>query len=259
MKYIKRQILLEKHEGRSEGIDLEKAIEFFRTNCSQYNPNLKTIYRGVRKFGRNYSIVKPSDSKRPAGFSDTTYLNFIDGSPYWKDYPKRRESIICTTHKSVAYEYGTAYVVIPTNNAKIAVAPEEDFQECFDKFHSYFGEPIYRLDEMLPHDSKLRESGEGYSFEQIKQIFEAGEFNEIPFSFKYRQYMEKENLSGLDVFNEMLEWSTPDGNDFMKYIYNGKTKMPILNDDTEPEVWTDADCLLIRHDHYYNFINEALK
>ena len=85
-----------------------------------------------------YTIVRPSSATREAGFSNTTYLNIIDDSEMWSEYPDRRKSIICSTSDDISKSFGRLYVVIPTDNAKFGVCPDYDFQQCFDKFDIKF-------------------------------------------------------------------------------------------------------------------------
>jgi len=251
MKYIKRQRLL---EGRREKMELEDAVKFFKEHCTQYNPKLTTIYRGIKGadyLHDYYNVIKPSEYIRSAGHSNTTYLNIIDNSESWKNYPKRRKSIICSTSRDVAHFYGEVHVVIPVNNSNFDVCPDYDFQKCFDNFNIKFGTPIYRVDEMFDSNK------EGYSYEDFKRMMISNEYNPVEFSFDYRQYVSENNLTGEDIYNEMIENISPTNNGFKTFRYNGSRDISTLNDirllDSN-EVWTSDDCLLITETRYKGFL-----
>lgn len=253
MKYIKRHKLI---EGRSQNVELSEVIKFYKERCTQYNPKLNIIYRGVRddkELYNSYAIVKPSEHERSAGYSNTTYVNIIDNLESWSDYPKRTKSIICSTDRGVSKCYGEVYVVIPTDNAHFGVCPYYDFQQCFKKFSSKFGIGIYRINELLGN----RESG--YSFEEFKYAMKSGDFNQVELSFDYRQYMSENKLSGIDVMNEMFEMLSPNVNEFRTFDYDGKTDISNLDKiqflDSN-EVWTSDDCILIKAMYYRQFLRE---
>lgn len=253
MKYIKRHKLL---EGRSVSVELEEAIKFFRERCTQYNPKLSIIYRGVRdskELYDNYTIVKPSEHIREAGHSNTTYLNIIDNLDSWSEYPKRRKSIICSTAKEVAKSFGEPYVVIPTDNALFGVCPDYDFQSCFNEFNQKFGIPIYRIDELFGYKK------EGYSFEEFKKKMINDEYNQVEFSFKYRQYVSDNNLIGVDILEDMFEYISPEKNKFRLFKYDGISDISNLNKikylDSN-EVWTSDDCILVKAIYYKTFLRK---
>jgi len=257
MKYIKQQSIIKEHNGRSVELFLDDAIKIFKTKCSDYNIDNTTIYRGIRTSMRTpYLEVSPKKYKRSAGYSNTTYLNFIDGSESWSSYPKRRESIICSTSDSTADAYGDLYVVIPFNGAKFGVCPSDDFQNSFDVFTRRFGLKIYQLDELF------YDSGDGvYEYNEIKQKIETGDYNKVTLSYSYKQYKSENEISDEDMFKEILECSSPEKNGFNISSVSEIKEIPNKNENPSEgnEVWTDFDCLLIHYDYYHKFLEELQK
>jgi hypothetical protein len=80
------------------------------------------------------NLKKTRDSKDNHEF----YFTFIRESKYWKGYPKRENSIICTTSKFYMNKFqknyslsSYKYQIIPENNTTIAVCPLSDIIYAF--------------------------------------------------------------------------------------------------------------------------------
>lgn len=118
-------------------IDLEpsKAILMLR---SQYNEawnqileNGPLLFRGLTDGPKICGYVDPKIRYKPSKETKNYYQFIMDSLPEWSAYPKRGNSIICSTSDHTAKFYGDVYVVIPANGAKFAIAPEDDVHECF--------------------------------------------------------------------------------------------------------------------------------
>lgn len=252
MKYIKRQLISENYKGRSNNVSIENAISIFKENCSDYDFKAPKIYRGIRhtkKLGK-FAVVSPSEYKRMGGYSNTTYLNLIDGSDAWKDYPKRRESIICSTSETTAHSFGRTYIVIPYNNAIFGVCPSYDFQVCFSDFSKIFGFKLHRLDNLF-----LGNSSRVYDYNEIKKKIEEKDINMVEFSYAYKQHIIDNNISGRQIFNHMLELSAPERNNF-KIVHQSDIEVHNLFT-LGRELWTDSDCLLIDSSYYDKFLEQV--
>ncbi len=249
MKYIKQHRLIqESRKGRTQSISLEDSISIFKNNCSDYDYKSPVIFRGIRNAHSigEYNVIKPKEHKREGGYSNTTYLNLIDGSESWEKYPNRRESIICSTSKVVAGSFGAVYVVIPFDNAKFGVCPSYDFQQSFVDFRSMFGFNLHNIDSFL----NIRY---GATYDEIKKMILSGDYNSVELSSAYQQHISDNNISNEEIFKHILELTAPDRNGF-KVVSQSEL---VNGDNLGHEAWTDSNCLLIKSTHYNNFLLEA--
>jgi hypothetical protein len=76
-------------------------------------------------------FTKPKLMKRKSRYTTNHYTKLMDTLPSWKSYPKRSQSIICTTSPRRAKEFGPSFYILPLNGAKIGVCPEYDLWESF--------------------------------------------------------------------------------------------------------------------------------
>lgn len=135
-------------EGRSEALSYDDAMTLLRTKCTHFK-ELKDntgggLYRGVKSGGPDYMLVKPSQFTRtslksnPAagGVPYNYYTLIMDNSPYFKKYPKRSQSIICASNRSLADIYGDVYQVYPFDGSKIVECASDDIWDSFEKLDS---------------------------------------------------------------------------------------------------------------------------
>jgi len=91
----------------------------------------RIIYRGV--LGNNDDIyeVNPQTASRRSRNTANIYTLFVDNDPSWADYPKRSQSLICTSDYQFALGYGHPYVVLFENNSEIGLCPSNDWWDSF--------------------------------------------------------------------------------------------------------------------------------
>ena len=101
--------------------------------------NNKILYRGASYVGP-YVVTDAFKLKRQsANLYSNYYMSLFSGKlPSWKSFPKRSNSIICTTCREDAKEYvhdssKVIYTVLPKNDALIGVANVRDFWEATRK------------------------------------------------------------------------------------------------------------------------------
>ena len=121
----------------------------------------KTIRTGI-PFIRNSNIEKDIIIQDPKQYHRKTldklhyHEYYIDYSPYWKEYPKRYNSLMFLSYDIVNHykkpiplllptaQYGKyTYFVFPENNCKIGVSPCEDFINSFINFFLKLNLHIY--------------------------------------------------------------------------------------------------------------------
>lgn len=120
---------------------ITKTQQFFKKHESQLKnalnayKNKNIIWRGVPTDNDEEMLfVDPTKFERKAA-NTHNYMNLLQSTlPSWKSYPKRNFSLICTTDKEYAWEYGDAYVVLPLGNPAIGICPTNDWFGCFPRY-----------------------------------------------------------------------------------------------------------------------------
>ncbi len=126
-------------ESRTQSIDEDKWIEITKKNCQKHIKGLKSgsvpgIYRGIGNFSDQFGMVDPTKGRPRVSANTSNHMTLlIDNLPSWKGYPKRSQSIICTTRAKTAQAYGWNgfYQVYPFDRCKIATAPAPDIWYSF--------------------------------------------------------------------------------------------------------------------------------
>jgi len=270
MKIVRyNEFILEKYDKeddtRTSVIKADSIIDYLNENVSWYMDNIKTIepiWRGIegskywvandKSSDINYEpILKVSPSKfiRRSKNTYNFYIELLDYSPYWLDYPKRSESIICSTDNNYAENYGYLYRVIPLKeNSKISVCSSQDVFDSFeylsDKINTISGigkENIASFNTWLRDTFELHfDSGYEEMLDKMNDVIEDIAFNDNELSHEFRHYVEE--LSG-QFIDDLEKWMSPIKNGFSLIKYNrnttGKDLIPFR------EVYTDADCILV--------------
>jgi hypothetical protein len=107
-----------------------------RKDCSDAIAAAKTnhiIYKGMtlNDTGEIW-LTNPALRERKSRNTKNYYTLMFDNLPSWRDYPKRSRSLICSSNKRVAGNYGDIYVILPFNGAKIAVCPANDIWDSIN-------------------------------------------------------------------------------------------------------------------------------
>ena len=98
-------------------------------HCSDAYQTARTpIWRGTGRNKAEIMMLDPSTGTRRSENTTNYYTMLMDNSPYMKGFPKRSNSLICTTRRKVAESYGNgkAYAIFPYNGTKIAICPGSD-------------------------------------------------------------------------------------------------------------------------------------
>jgi len=260
-------------DTRSNPLASDKPVlEIIKDKAPWYLENIKDItpiYRGLS--GNKYRdrddklykslLIDPSKHKRIARNTDNYYINILDNSPYWKGYPKRSESIICSTDYNRASAYGAVYRVIPLEeDSKCVVCPESDvfqsFPVLFDNLNKLnsnkqinsiasFNGWLGRAFDLDYDDSNNHEHFRKTITDTIRKIQElnSNDFNPNHFEWdiiNLATKIVKDKLRFNDFYNQLDEWMDPNINGFKLINYNRDTKI-----DHGHEIYTDSNCLLV--------------
>jgi len=97
------------------------------------------IYRGAAVKSSGVQYVEPAKFKRRSANTMNYYTEIVDNSDRWSMYPKRSQSLICSTDLATAYGYGTVYVVLPQGNPVIGICPAGDWWHSFPQLEPVLG------------------------------------------------------------------------------------------------------------------------
>lgn len=138
--------------GRGKWIDEDTAMELLSKKCGKsfdhYNKTGVVLYRGMPGNGDYYQI-DPKSSTRRSQYTDNYYTLVMDNDPRWSKFPKRSESLICTTREGKASGYGgTVMQVFPYDGANFGVASGDDIWESFEQ-NNLRGDSLGELNSFL--------------------------------------------------------------------------------------------------------------
>jgi len=239
--------------NRSKSISKELAIELIKSNCRDALKGTP-IYRGVRNFNTEYLYIDPSKYNRISANTSNYYTLINDNSPYWKKYPKRSKSIICSTDINQISMYGDGnFRVLPYDGAKIGVCPSRDYWVSFEK------QDIPILNQF--NDDLFDLMSKKYIFidETYKSIVDS--FNK----FSKLIYDDKSVLDNLGDYDYMFkDYNVKEG--FLKHIermFDPKKngfKLAKAGDKIpqQREVWTDSESILVNTGNVIELKREGL-
>ena len=121
-------------EGRSQPLETDKAVDLYKKKCKNYRWDDQLLYRGIKGSSLVPLYIDPKKHERKSRNTDNYYTLWTDNSKKWSTYPKRSESIICTSYRGYTLRYGQTYRVIPLDGATIGICPTEDWWNSFGKF-----------------------------------------------------------------------------------------------------------------------------
>lgn len=116
---------------RTIPIDEDQFFDLYKKNCKLYNPDRMKIYRGNRLLDDEDTAYAYSDprsaSPRPSRNTESFTMWLMENMDEWQKYPRRSQSLICSTTSSYARSYGRTFVVIPYDTARVGVCATSDF------------------------------------------------------------------------------------------------------------------------------------
>lgn len=126
-------------EGRTKTLSSDTALDLIENKCSKHVKGLQDmkrprIYRGIKTFNDEYGIVDPRQGRERLSANTSNHMTLLmDNLPSWKGYPKRSQSIICSTSIQTAQHYGWngVYHIYPTNGCNMGIVPTRDIWQSF--------------------------------------------------------------------------------------------------------------------------------
>jgi len=107
MKRYKAFILNEKLRSDTTELSYDEIRDIIKKNCKEFSLDDIPIYRGLGGVYLDYILLDPKNFDRKSLTDINTYNAIADHT--WRDYPKRKNSLICTTSKSYTGVFGNLY------------------------------------------------------------------------------------------------------------------------------------------------------
>jgi hypothetical protein len=244
-KYFLLENLIDNVESHITELTKEDFNDMKSYCCKDFDELDKPIYKGLNyrdmpKSIKSHLYFNPITKRKSANTKNYFTLLF-DNSPYLGEFPKRSESIICTSDYEQAESYAVhkPHRVIPFDGAKIAICPKSDIWISFpdvgwiDNFNDIISKNYHRmLDKNNIVHNELNDNDFNIFIEQLKKICE---FNgNEPFS-RFKPFPKS-----VDEFFKLL---SPYTNNFELMPYN-KYKLLSKEKYSKREIFTDSKCLL---------------
>jgi hypothetical protein len=213
--------------------------------CKDFHESDKPIYKGMNyrdmpKSISSYLYFNPITKRKSANTKNYFTLLF-DNSPYLGEFPKRSESLICTSNyeQAGAYAVHKPHRVIPFDGAKIAICPNQDiwfsFSETVGDIYNFNDTIHTNYSKRLDKNNHIELNDDDFNIfiEQLKKLCE---FDDNESFSKFKPFPKS-----VDEFFKLLN---PYKNGFQIMPYDEYKSLP-LDKYTHREIFTDSKCLLI--------------
>ncbi len=251
------------NESRSKFISNEEVKNLLHNECSDA---LKAFYKGKKLFRGYYdnkdyalSIDPKSGKPRKSAYTGSNYYTLLmDNLASWKKYPKRSQSVICSTSYTKAKEYtfsNNVYFVFPYNGSKFGVAPNDDIFTSFKMYDRYQIMGTGRkfntfLKDFLSISGNNTDKDWNTLLKAFKKYDKLRVYDDNILDFDIMQFDEftKKEYNGslLNTFNRLMN---PQKNDF-------RLTKDINTIPAEREVWTDGKCVMILMQEFDDVMKE---
>ena len=244
-------------QGRTKEIDKAKFLEIYNSKCIKLNESSDLIYRYIYGFEDDYGFVNPiGENKRVSAYDANNYYTLLlDNLPSWKNYPKRSESLICTSDVTNAMGrdfsgHGGVYIIIPFKNSNIAITSNYDIWLSFPELKDEL-----KMSDIATLNHVINELFDVYNISQ-KHTYES--FIELESYIKKDPKRIYSNLKSyfLERFNisQIIKQVKHVGiikffDDLLNPEYNGMKLITATDDMSLPrkrEIWTDGQSLVVR-------------
>lgn len=246
-------------------VELEDIPAIISKHCRNSISNLQDkhfLYRGDRNanFFTSAAIVDPTRSSRKSQNTTNFYTLILDNTSSMREFPKRSNSLICSTHANKAQAYskdGLAesgmFIVVPFDDVKIGCVNHDDIWDVqMDSLAPGRPSSLLHMNDMWRHfgnflSKKNLDSISQYdwtSFEKVDQLL-----RENDDAVKCLQSAFSIKSADLQMFREQ---------GFLKRIdeiYSpSKLGFDVTSAPSYPwykgEQWVGGKCLLIKHEEY---------
>jgi hypothetical protein len=107
----------------------ETILDQVKIHCSEAVTALKqgrNVFKGFTNLDNDFYLTDPKLKTRKSQNTTNYYTTLMDNLLIWSKFPKRSQSLICTTSLRVAASFDEPFHVLPFNGARFGVCPESD-------------------------------------------------------------------------------------------------------------------------------------
>ena len=271
-------------ESRNQPIDQS---QFYQSITGEFkvameNSSKNPLYRADGNLNESYYIIEPSKYRRtsmsstfdgPVG-TNNFHTALIDILPSWENWPKRSKSLIFSNDRNDVTKYGrNIFVVLPKNDAKIAVCPKNDFWSSFpnikkdlylydiqqmnsqftntfdvllDKKHNWLSISPEEIQHIFNEISNVDYETLVKTLASVnKSLWSKNAYAAMEIAALFKHY----NNNWISLFDNVLN---PETNGFemksLKEVYNST--------ESDREMFTEADCIMVEEDQFVEDIND---
>lgn len=265
---------------------LVSALSYAREHCKLAMANMDKgvfVYRGVRGSNPDYLLVDPKVSKRKSANTNNLYNLILSNSPKWALYPPRDNSIICTTNHEYSTGFGSEYLVIMPDDARVGECCDEDLWNSFktiiefgiQSMHEFnlFIEDFIKIVFMMGDVGVQADPFASWASLQRALTLVTNVISDKPLTLKRDFKVSANKLRNKTSCRINVDFAPHVDlvNLILDKIAQGKTMMSVLDDLLNPkdngfirrsvdelhtgsnELWTDSKCLLISLDVFEDF------
>lgn len=263
--------LIEKSSTQQDEVSLT-----IRKECSDYFNKVvaggRLIFRGIDSayidFRRFDTTIRPRISANTSNY----YTMLTTILPSWAGWPARNRSMICASSEEIASQYGDVYIVFPSNQCVLGIAPSDDFWSSFRRISEVGCNPNY-LDEfnekLYSVLNKLTELEGGKAHSELIRFHRSSEQSNIDEFKKSLGYFEELGQKHINLLPEDLRKFFKINNSLMDTINwildpieNGHTMgNPRNNLPMNREIWVSGVVYLVSREQlmksmpdFYNLV-----
>ncbi len=256
MRYLKKYKLFESNEGYdrfgTKKLSENEFDKIRKENCKNWTKAETSLYRGMPDLG-DYLLIDPKKGGGRRSIEDTNiHVELLSNLQEWKYYPKYNLSTIGISSYKGSQGYGEVYEIIPFDNSKIAVCPENDIWLSFSNEESGWGGDIDLVKDFLGEldiDYDYWEQFDGSTIKsKLKSIGKIEINNSISIESFFKRMKEEGFIKNYDNMTGEICYKFI--SDFLfnpqKRGFNLEYYKPDFKIADNKQVWTEGPCLLIK-------------
>jgi hypothetical protein len=238
----------------------EQVVNLIINNCKDFKWYHEPLLRR-NNLVYDYLLIDPKLHTRKSINISNYYTLLIDNSPYWKDFPKRSNSLMGAVEGLPNTIFGRyLFQVIPFDGAKFGVAPSYDLWSRFNYLKIKTGMGIKEIVDFLEYISnkfKININDSYYKLfkkdmVEVEKIIKSTDIDELFKIIGVWDYPQsfikllKENIdNGVSFIDFINKYIKPNDNNFKLMNYEQLINNNFPENENGYEFWTDSKCILV--------------
>lgn len=247
---------------RPAKMTLDEMVEWVQNNAMGFVSRNIPIYRGVDSKDNVEGLYNGAQLNRKAA-NTNNYLNlWMSNHNDWSAYPARTKSFICSTDEAYAEDYGTAYMMIPSDSSSIGVCPSHDLWYSFPNINKIVShsdmDKFMKLTRFLTSFVSSEESAE-HDWDTFAYVLNKLDIEELKKIAKYKTEFTPEYVNLVIEYMEKNQCDTVF--EMWENIFSPKKfkleKASSFDAPSNHEVWLSGSVLMV-HPETWHQIKEQL-